>query len=467
MHTNSFRLWYRAVLLLLLAGCTPTTGIQPDTPPVALPDAFSQSGEKVIESVWWKEFDTPSLHNRIEQALASNFTLRAARQRLLQAQALNRSAASELVPQFDAVGGLATQRSRTDEENSSSDDIRLGLAASYEVDLWGRIRAEEDAARLDQMGSAEDLQTAAHSIAAEVAGTWFEIAEAHGQLELLRRQQEINSLALQLFQLRHNSGQVGVADVLQQQQLIESKSGEQAQQRATIRLLENRLAILSGQLPAVMTLPAKPKLTSLPPLPETGIPLETLNMRPDVKSAYLKVLAADRRVAAAIADRYPRLSLSADVSTFGSAADLFSNWFFSLAANMVGPIIDGGSRRAEVDRTTARAQERIYIWAQTILEAIGEVEDALKREAEQKKLIDSLTIQLNLATKTVENVRNRYAQGAENYQRVLTALLSQQTLQRDLLRARRQLVSFRIGLYRALGGPIPERVIAPVAATAE
>jgi outer membrane protein TolC len=170
-----------------------------------------------------------------------------------------------------------------------------------------------------------------------------------------------------------------------------------------------------------------------------------------VKSGYLEVLAADRRVAAAIADRYPRLSISADINTSGSAEDLFSNWFFSLAANLVGPIIDGGSRRAEVDRTTAVARESIY--------SFGEVEDALKQEREQQKLLASLAIQLDLATKTVDNVRNRYKQGAENYQRVLTALLSQQTLQRDVLRARQQLVSFRISLYRALGGPIPETMI--------
>lgn len=179
-----------------------------------------------------------------------------------------------------------------------------------------------------------------------------------------------------------------------------------------------------------------------------------------MKSGYLEVLAADRRVAAAIADRYPRLSISADINTSGSAEDLFSNWFFSLAANLVGPLIDGGSRRAEVDRTTAVARESLYSFGQTILDAIGEVEDALKQEMEQQKLLASLAIQLDLATKTVDNVRNRYKQGAENYQRVLTALLSQQTLQRDVLRARQQLVSFRISLYRALGGPIPEPMIA-------
>ncbi|MDJ0624505.1 MAG: efflux transporter outer membrane subunit, partial [Desulfocapsaceae bacterium] len=448
------------MLLLVCIGCTPATNLTVDKPPVALPPAFSESGDKVIAGVWWQEFANPDLQLLIGDALGNNFDLLAARQRLFQAQALTRRSSADLYPQVDASAGYTKSRRRIDGESTTTTDNFLGLAASYEVDLWGRVRAEEDASRLDELGSAEDLQTAAHSIAAEVALTWFQLAEAYNQVDLLQQQKDINSLGLQLIQLRFNAGQVGIADVLQQRQLIESRSGEQAQQRATIRLLENQLAILCGKAPGQLKLPGQPELTDLPALPATGLPLDLLNMRPDVKSDYLQVLAADRRVAVAIADRYPRLSISADVNTSGSAEDLFSNWFYSLAANLVGPLIDGGSRLAEVDRTTAVARERVYAYGQTILDAIGEVEDALKQELEQQKLLASLAIQLDLATKTVENVRNRYKQGAENYQRVLTALLSQQSLQRDVLSARQQLISFRISLYRALGGPIPETMIA-------
>ena len=410
--------------------------------------------------MWWNEFNDPELQMLIGEALGGNFSLQAARQRFFQAQALTRRSAAELSPQLDATAGYTKSRRRIDGEGKTTTDILLGLAASYEVDLWGRLSAGEDADRFAELGSAEDLQTAAQSIAAEVALTWFQLAEAYSQLDLLQQQQEINSLGLQLIQLRFNAGQVGIADVLQQRQLIESKSGEQAQQRTTIRLLENQLAILCGKAPGLLTLPGRPELKELPPLPATGLPFGLLQMRPDVKSDYLQLLAADRRVAVAMAERYPRLSISADADTSGSADELFSNWFFSLAANLVGPLIDGGSRLAEVDRTTAVARERLYSYGQTILDAIGEVEDALKQEAEQQKLLASLAIQLDLATKTVENVRNRYKQGAENYQRVLTAILSQQTLQQDVLRAGQQLVAFRIGLYRALGGPIPETMIA-------
>jgi NodT family efflux transporter outer membrane factor (OMF) lipoprotein len=450
------------LMLLITVGCTPVTPLDVGKSPVAPPEAFSTAGDRPVEGVWWQELDDPALQELIAMALGRNFDLRAARQRLLQAAALTWESAADMYPQLDVNGGATTSRSRTRTAGgtTTATNLLVGLAAGYEIDLWGRIRALQDGARFDELGAGEGLQAAAHSIAAEVALAWYELAEGYHQLELLRQQQKVNTVGLRLVRLRFNAGQIGIADVLQQQQLIESKSGEQSRQRAAIRQLENRLAILTGSSPGQFTLEHTPQLIDLPPLPDTGMPLALLNSRPDVKRSYYDVLAADRRVAAAIAARFPRLSIAAEANTSGEAEDLFSNWFSSLAANLVGPLIDGGKRKAEVDRRGAAAREKLYMYGQAIIDAIGEVENALKQEEEQKKLLKSLAIQLDLATKTVENVRNRYKQGAENYQRVLTARLSQQTLQRNILTARQQLISFRIALYRALGGEIPDDMIA-------
>lgn len=448
------------VALLITVGCTPVTPLDVGNSPVSPPEAFSTAGDRPVEGVWWQELDDPALQELIAMALGRNFDLRAARQRLLQAAALTRESAADMYPQLDVKGGATTSRTRTTGTTTTATNLLVGLAAGYEIDLWGRIRALQDGARFDELAAGEGLQAAAHSIAAEVALAWYELAEGYHQLELLRQQQKVNTVGLRLVRLRFNAGQIGIADVLQQQQLIESKSGEQSRQRAAIRQLENRLAILTGSSPGKFTLEHIPQLIDLPPLPDTGVPLALLNSRPDVKRSYYDVLAADRRVAAAIAARFPRLSIAAEANTSGEAEDLFSNWFSSLAANLVGPLIDGGKRKAEVDRRGAAAREKVYLYGQAIIDAIGEVENALKQEKEQKRLLESLAIQLDLATKTVENVRNRYKQGVENYQRVLTARLSQQTLQRNILTARQQLISFRIALYRALGGEIPDDMIA-------
>lgn len=457
-HKTSFFLG--AFMLATLYGCAPTTHINVSSNPVPIAENFSLSGQQSLSPSWWHDIDDPGLQALIEQALTNNLDLLGSRERLKQAQALAIKAGAALSPTLTGRTTGSESRTRKSNSTSSSSNLLLGLAASYEIDLWGRLQALEDSAVYDLQSSEKDLQTAALSIAAQIATTWYELATGYSQIELLKQQQAVNRVGLDLIQLRFNAGQVSIADVLQQKQLIESKSGEQARQRATIQLLIHQLAILTGHSPGNFTLTEKPQLIELPPLPDTGLPLDLLSNRPDIKSSYLSLLSADRKVAAAIADRYPKLSLSGDLNTSGSASDLFSNWFASLGANLVGPLLDGGSRKAEAERTTASAQEKFYTYGQTVIEAIGEVEDALVREKEQKALIASLEVQLDLATKTTGNVRDRYKLGIENYQRVLTALLSQQSLQRNLLSSRQQLISYRISLYRALGGyaSVPEAV---------
>jgi outer membrane protein TolC len=273
----------------------------------------------------------------------------------------------------------------------------------------------------------------------------------------------LNEKILEIITAQFRAGQVGVADVLQQKQLIEGNNGELIVLKVRLFNLEQRLAILLGVMPGSTSLPRPDDLVELPPLPATGLPVELLAKRPDIQSAYLSLLASDQRVAEAVANKFPTLSLSADVSTGGEqASDLFNNWISSLAANLVGPIFDGGFRQAEVDRSQAVASESFHRYGQTVLEAISEVETALILEQEQKQLIENLKIRLDLAETTVERVGDRYRQGAQDYQRVLTALLSFQGLQTELLRARQELIDFRIGLYRSLGGRIdlPEMTLA-------
>jgi outer membrane protein TolC len=169
-------------------------------------------------------------------------------------------------------------------------------------------------------------------------------------------------------------------------------------------------------------------------------------------------------VAAAVADQFPRISLSARVeASAAETKDLFDNWLASLGANLTAPLLDGGLRAAEVDRTRARAEEQLHAYGQSILDALREVEDALVEERQQERYLASLGRQVELSRQASDQTRDRYAKGAEDFLRVLTALQSYQSLQRRELQARRELIEFRIGLYRALGGgwdmepPVPGR----------
>jgi len=436
---------------VLACGCS--TAVHEPKAPFAVPEHFSQSGSSPLPDKWWLSFEDPVLNGLMEQALANNFSLKTAWDRLDQAQAVARKAGADLIPTLSAEAEASQTRYREDGQTDSRHGYALGLAASYELDLWGRIRSSRDAAAFDAGASAEDLRAAALTLSAQVAGSWYQLVEQYGQLDVLEAQIDTNEQVLELVTLQFRTGQVGIADMLQQRQLVESNQGEKAQVMARIKVLEHQLAILLGYPPQQSVAPRVSAFTDLSPMPQTGLPAQLIQRRPDIRSAYYTVIAADHNLAAAIADRFPRLSLTAGLDTSGEhTRDLFDNWLATLAANLAAPIIDGGLRAAEVDRSRAVVSAALHTYGQTMLDALGEVEDALVQEQRQQDFIASLDRQLNLAGQVIERVRDRYLQGTEDYQRVLTALLSHQMLQQSLLSAKRDLLQDRIDLCRALGG---------------
>ncbi len=439
-----------AIVVILLSGCSMAT--QDLKRPLVVPAQFSESGTSPLPDKWWESFEDPVLSTLIDQALADNFSLKTAWDRLNQAEAVARSAGADLFPALDAGADSSKNRFRESGQTGDSSSYTLGLTASYELDLWGRIRSSRDAAVFDMQAGEQDLKAAALTLSAQVAGTWYQLVEQYGQLNVLEAQIVTNEKVLELVTLQFRTGQVGIADMLQQRQLVESNRGEESQALAQAKVLEHQLAILLGVSPQQIVAPRVAALINLPLMPQSGLPTDLIQRRPDIRSAFYSVQSADSDLAAAIADRFPRLSLTAGVDTSGGhTRDLFDNWLATLAANLVVPVIDGGLRKAEVDRTRAVASEALHTYGQTILDALGEVEDALVQEQRQRDFIASIDRQLTLAGQVIERVRDRYLQGTMDYQRVLDALISQQELQRSHLTAKRNLVQYRIDLCRALG----------------
>jgi outer membrane protein TolC len=163
--------------------------------------------------------------------------------------------------------------------------------------------------------------------------------------------------------------------------------------------------------------------------------------------------AADREVASAISNQFPRISLSASLSTADlNGGNLFEDWGRSLAGNVIAPLFYGGQLSAEVDRNQAVKKQRLYQYGQSILTAFREVEDALAQEKKQREKIQSIRNQLEIARQAYEQLRIEYFNGMGNYLDVLTALDEVQQLQRDLLTAKMVLLEYRIALYRSLAG---------------
>ncbi len=452
-------------LLPCLASCVvhPAEPIAP--PPVVIPQAFSQQAKVQAPDRWWTAFDAPELDSMVESALAGNLNLQAAWARLDQARAIAVQAGAARYPSLS--GGATASRTRVDipaagpvpSSVARENVFGLSLAAGYEVDLWGRIRSQTDAAAADAAASRQDLETAAITLAAAVGDTWFAIAEQLAQRELLAEQVRVSKVFLELAQLRRGQGQGSALDVYQQRTQLAATEGQVPLIELRLGVLEHQLAVLLGRAPnSELPVPAA-DLPALPPMPDAGLPAELLDRRPDVRAARLRVESADLRVGVAVANLLPSLRLTAAGGyEGGQISDLFDARFWTLASDLTAPLFEGGRRRAEVDRARAALDEVVQFYGQTVLRALQEVEDALHAERHQREYVASLTEQVRLAGATLDEARMRYANGLSDYLNVLTSLAALQRLERDHLAARQQLISIRIQLYRALAGSWPEEL---------
>jgi len=434
----------------VLAGCAsqPRT-----TSPLEAPSTFSESGDSDMPDRWWTAFGDQHLNRVVDSATAANFTLKTAWQRLKAAQAVVDREEGALLPSLEASGEGRVDRTSSDADGGER--LELGLSSAYEVDLWGRIQAQVDAERFRAEATRADYQTAALSVSAEVVRTWYRLAEARSQRRLVEEQIETNETVLDLLENRFETGQIQRVDILRQRQLVESTRQQRAVVESRVEVLAHQMAVLLGEPPQSAIEVQPDTLPELSPLPDTGVPTELVRRRPDVQSAFRRLQAADQDLAAAISNQYPRLTLSASASSStGGAEGLFENWAYSFAGNLLAPIFRGGELRAEVDRSAAVREQRLYEYGQAVLTAFQDVENALVREQQQREQIRQLEEQVDLAQQAYEQLRVQYFNGTTNYLDVLTALDEVQQLRRDLLSAKLTLVEDRIALYRALAGSI-------------
>jgi len=432
---------------LCLSACAPT--ISDITAPIPIKKGFSISGSQAIPMQWWLALEDKPLTALIEQALHGNFTLKAMYQRLEQAKIESNQSGSELFPSLNAAFTGQQQYSNTGDSHPFS----LGLTASYEVDLWGRIRANQQAAELSAKATEEELKTAALSLSYELAINWYRLIEQRSQLQLLNQQIQTHQDNVSLLYSRFAGAKSTAADLYQQQQILEASQGEKHSLIAAIQTQEHQLAILVGVMPKAQTFSSTAQLPDLSQQPLTGLTSDLIQRRPDLRAAYYQVQAANQRIASAIADRFPKLSLSANINTNSpNLQSLFNNWIATLAGNLILPIIDGGQRVAIVDKNKAKAKEALNQYAYALQIAIKEVEDALIQEQQQKKYLTSLNTQLQFSQQASKQIHTRYIYGSVDFLRVLSIQLSQQALERKQITAKRQLIEYRLKLYRALAG---------------
>jgi len=450
---------FAALGVALLTGCQYSAQTPERSSPQALPTGYG-----VVESVsaaareerWWTSFERPDLNTLEDEALAGNLDLAEAWARLRAAQAQAVISGASQYPSMDAGMDWSKTYQQVPRFGNSSEQWGLGVGIGYEVDLWGRIRAQAESAQALVAFRQYDVQATALVLSGDVAYTWLNILALADGLRLLNNQIETNRTQLELVLLRFGNGQASALDVYQQMQLLASAETIVPQIERQIRLYQHQLSLLLGKAADWTFEVGTLGLPDMPDAPTLGAPSELLLQRPDVRAAYESLNAAEWNVAEARADRLPQVTLSADAtSTAGAFADAFDSWSATFLAGLAQPLFDAGRRQAEVERQLALARQALLQYRTTVLTAYKEVQDALVREYWLYEELKAMDREMDAAQKEFSEAQSRYFNGLTDYLDVIASLASLQSLQRQRISLVSTLLQSRVDLHLALGGDIP------------
>jgi NodT family efflux transporter outer membrane factor (OMF) lipoprotein len=445
------------VLLLAQGGCIHSSQVKqrPMEPPGTYDAggaAARQPGE--VDERWWLMFGDSRLNKLVDRALSDNLDLVAARYRVQQARAALKLAGAGWYPRLDVKGQAGRSQivlpfsAPGIDSTSTRNSFSLSLAASYEVDLWGKVRYGHQAAKQDLEATEEDLRAARISIAAQLVDAYFLAVELRSQIELLDQTIKNREANLDIARRRYAEGVVTALDVYQAQENLASSQARRVTFINTLRTTEHAIAVFVGRFPRrgiTGTLDRLPQnVRALPP----GLPAQLLLRRPDLRAAHARLYAADARVGQAFAGYFPTLSISA---TVGSSFDPFG-LIWSVLGNLVAPLFQGFRVQAQVESNRALLQQQLAAYKATLLVACKEVEDALVTGQMLEKRVQFLKQRVVSAEGSLRLSIEQYVQGLVPY---LTVLASEQlvyTARSELITANRNLVSARVSLAKALGG---------------
>jgi NodT family efflux transporter outer membrane factor (OMF) lipoprotein len=425
-------------------------------PTVAVPDAWNRPGAAAgtVADNWLTTFNDSQLNEAVTEALQHNTDLRVAATRVEQARLYAKLAGARLWPSVDL---LARGGGKLSGDNSG---LQGGvLTASWEIDLWGRVRYGRAAAAADAAAAELDFEFARQSLAALVARSWFLAIEAALQAEVARAAIRDNEGLVGLAQDRARVGvgndediyvaraNLGISqDTLRQIELARENA---------IRALE----VLLGRYPSATTTTTA-QLANPPDSVPAGLPSELLERRPDVVAAERRVAAAFNRVGEAKAARLPSISLTTGLSTISS--DLFvlkerDNPTWNAGASLLMPIFRGGALKTQVEIRTAEQKQAVAAYADVGLQAFNEVESALAAEFAAREREKILTTTLADSQRALDIVRTQFKVGSTDLRFVTQRQLALNATQSALVRVQTEQRIQRVNLYLALGGSFGQR----------
>ena len=467
------------VLLGLAAGCTVGPRYSRPAAPAPAPDAWKTQPpwqqaapqDSIPKGEWWKIFNDAELNAYEQQLLQANQSLVAARDRLSQARSLARVATADLFPQLSTDPSAVRERGSGNRPlNGSAPTVVNGIvqpilpytqsvytipfSLNYEVDLLGRVRRNVEAANASLQSTAAELQNVQLVLTAELAADYFTLRELDAEFKVVQESVGYQRKGLDLVNNRHNGGIASGLEVAQQAALLDSTLSQLSLVQQSRAQYEHAIAVLVGQAASNLNVRVAPLQATPPPVP-LGVPSDVLERRPDISNAERQMAYENAQVGIARTAFYPHITLSGsggwqsvDLAPLLNAPSLF----WSLGADALQPIFEGGRNRANLAAARAAYDQSVANYRQSVLTAFQEVEDGISNLSTLSQALATQRAAVEDARRALEIANNRYVGGVTTYLDVITAqttLLTSERLETQLLG--QQMVS-SVYLVKALGG---------------
>lgn len=458
MNAGLQRLMTAASCLWLVGACT----VGPDyiKPEVEIPPAyrFQLPADAMQQPAWWNAYADPHLDALVQEALTSSRDLRIASARVDEFAAILAGTRSQAFPQ---VGyGLSGTRARASEQvipdfvDPKSTSLGALLSASWEVDLWGRIRRETEAARANLLATEEARRGVTLTLISSVISTYITLLDFDAQLRIAAATAEGRRKSVDVFEMRLAAGWISEFEMSQVRGEYESALAAIPPLKLVIATQEHALSVLVGRNPGAIARSGEPDQLHSPVVP-AGLPSDLLFRRPDILQAEQQLIASNALIGAARALFFPRISLTGLLGlASGSLGDLFkgSARTWSFTGDVAGPIYTGGGLTAAVDQATARRDQSLASYEKVIQNAFRDVEDSLADLRNSAELRETLRRRVATLRRGVELANERYENGYSDYLEVLDTERSLFSAELQLASARGDYQRALVSLYLALGG---------------
>ena len=474
LRLSTLRHSFLAAALFLLAGCS--VGPTYKEPALAGPTSWQEAQQKGVEmrpmemTSWWTTFNDPLLNSLVERAVQSNLDLRAAEARIREARASRAVVASGAWPTVDVLGSYS--RNRTSENSlmfpsqggTGGSGLKLdrnlydaAIDASWEIDVFGGVRRSVEAADATVEASHESRRDVLVTLLGDVARNYIDLRGSQRRLAVARANLKAQQDTLELTRIRFQAGLTSDLEVAQAEAQVNTTAAQIPTLENSLKQAAYSLDLLLGLAPGALwnELANETAIPSLPPEVLVGLPSDLLRRRPDIRFAERRLAAATAQIGSAMADLFPRFSLTGVAGLQSvSASDWFTgrSRYWSVGPTITWPIFDAGRIRANIEIRNAQQEQALNQYEKAVLAAFGDVEKSLVSYSREQMRQRSLADAVASNRRAVEMANELYIRGLNDFLNVLDTQRSLYAAENDLAQSEATMAANLVGLYKALGG---------------